>query len=398
MCSAGARLGGPRPHRVRRLGRTASADGAPNGAPRPPPSRALPIDCRRARYLVADGPAPELEGRDARPLRSEVPAVSDPDWVAHVIWWQVYPLGFVGAFPPSACADRRPAPAAAHHRLAGPRGRTGRLRSRPGPGVRLPHTRLRHHRPLGDSTLGWATTRTSTGSLGECRRARLCGYCWTARPSTTSAPTSLATATRMAAVRVNGSASARNGFATFEGHGELIALNHDNPDVVAYTVEVMDHLAEPWRRWLAPGRRLCAVRPVVLGEGAAAGTRPSPAKPGSSARSSTAITRPRCKPGPGLGHPVRAVEGDLEQPQRRRTSTSSTGRCSGTTSFRDDVHPAHLRRQPRRQQDRQPAGPSYPRISSTPWCALLTTGGNAEHLRRRRVGLPRRQGGTRRWR
>ncbi|PQP53902.1 alpha-amylase family glycosyl hydrolase, partial [Mycolicibacterium austroafricanum] len=32
----------------------------------------------------------------------------------------------------------------------------------------------------------------------------------------------------------------RNGFATFEGHGELIALNHDNPDVIAYVIEVMD--------------------------------------------------------------------------------------------------------------------------------------------------------------
>jgi cyclomaltodextrinase len=37
-----------------------------------------------------------------------------------------------------------------------------------------------------------------------------------------------------------------NGFDTFEGHGELIALDHDNPDVVAYTVDVMMH-------WLARG-------------------------------------------------------------------------------------------------------------------------------------------------
>ncbi|GAB5007813.1 hypothetical protein MAHJHV63_55200 [Mycobacterium avium subsp. hominissuis] len=25
--------------------------------------------------------------------------VTGPDWVQHVIWWQVYPLGFVGAYP-----------------------------------------------------------------------------------------------------------------------------------------------------------------------------------------------------------------------------------------------------------------------------------------------------------
>ena len=40
-------------------------------------------------------------------------------------------------------------------------------------------------------------------------------------------------------------------FETFEGHGELIALNHDNPDVVDYTVDVMTHWlgrgADGWR-------------------------------------------------------------------------------------------------------------------------------------------------------
>ena len=28
-----------------------------------------------------------------------------PSWVAHAIWWQVYPLGFVGAFPADQTAD-----------------------------------------------------------------------------------------------------------------------------------------------------------------------------------------------------------------------------------------------------------------------------------------------------
>ena len=36
---------------------------------------------------------------------------SGPAWVEHVIWWQVYPLGFVGAYP----AD--PAPGPGEHRL-----------------------------------------------------------------------------------------------------------------------------------------------------------------------------------------------------------------------------------------------------------------------------------------
>ena len=37
--------------------------------------------------------------------------MTEPGWVAHVIWWQIYPLGFVGAFP----ADI--APHADEHRL-----------------------------------------------------------------------------------------------------------------------------------------------------------------------------------------------------------------------------------------------------------------------------------------
>ena len=37
--------------------------------------------------------------------------MSDPAWVEHVLWWQVYPLGFVGAHP----AD--PAPGPDEHRL-----------------------------------------------------------------------------------------------------------------------------------------------------------------------------------------------------------------------------------------------------------------------------------------
>ena len=37
--------------------------------------------------------------------------MTEPDWIRHAIWWQVYPLGFVGAFP----ADEPPTPA--EHRL-----------------------------------------------------------------------------------------------------------------------------------------------------------------------------------------------------------------------------------------------------------------------------------------
>ena len=35
----------------------------------------------------------------------------EPAWVEHAIWWQVYPLGFVGAYP------AEPPPTADEHRL-----------------------------------------------------------------------------------------------------------------------------------------------------------------------------------------------------------------------------------------------------------------------------------------
>ena len=37
--------------------------------------------------------------------------MSEPGWVPHAIWWQVYPLGFVGAYPSD------PPPSADEHRL-----------------------------------------------------------------------------------------------------------------------------------------------------------------------------------------------------------------------------------------------------------------------------------------
>lgn len=174
--------------------------------------------------------------------------MTDPGWVQHVIWWQIYPLGFVGAFP----ADQPPGPD--EHRL-----------------LRIVDW-LDHAVGLGASGV----------ALGPVFASRTHGYDTTdhlridARLGEDADFDRLITECHRRGLRVlldgvfnhvgtdfpryrdaleNGSddwfRKDRNGFATFEGHGELIALNHDNPDVIAYTIEVMDHWlgrgADGWR-------------------------------------------------------------------------------------------------------------------------------------------------------
>ncbi len=85
-------------------------------------------------------------------------------WVDHVIWWHVYPLGFVGAARPSAGAARPPP----DRGLAGPPGLARRERAAARAGVHLDQPRLRHHRLSPRSTRGSATTTTSTGWSTAC--------------------------------------------------------------------------------------------------------------------------------------------------------------------------------------------------------------------------------------
>lgn len=174
--------------------------------------------------------------------------MSDPDWVQHVIWWQIYPLGFVGAFP----AENPPA--TDEHRL-----------------LRIIEW-LDHAVELGTSGI----------ALGPVFASRTHGYDTTdhlridPRLGDDADFDALVDACHRRGLRVlldgvfnhvgtdfgryrealdNGPddwfRKKHNGFATFEGHDELIALNHDSPDVIAYVIEVMDHWlgrgADGWR-------------------------------------------------------------------------------------------------------------------------------------------------------
>ncbi len=157
-----------------------------------------------------------------------------PDWVGHAIWWHVYPLGFVGAFP---AADP---PGPGEHRLS-----------------RLVDW-LDHAIALGASGI----------ALGPIFASRTHGYDTTdhyridSRLGGDSDFDRLIEESHRRGLRVllDGVFNhvgtefphtdwfrGRPGrFHTFEGHGDLITLDHRNSAVVDYTVDVMKH-------WLARG-------------------------------------------------------------------------------------------------------------------------------------------------
>lgn len=195
--------------------------------------------------------------------------MTEPPWVRHAIWWHVYPLGFTGAFP----AVDPPAPQ--EHRL------------------RRVTAWLDHVVTLGTSGI----------ALGPMFASRTHGYDTTdhyridPRLGTGDDFDELAEQAHATGVRVlldgvfnhvgtefphyrralDGDAGARrwfresrDGFATFEGHSELIALNHDEPEVIDYVVDVMGHWldrgADGWRldaAYAVPARFWAQVLPRV---------------------------------------------------------------------------------------------------------------------------------------
>lgn len=177
--------------------------------------------------------------------------MTGPSWVDHAIWWQVYPLGFVGAFPTS----NEP-----------PRSQEHRLR-------RLVDW-LDHAIALGASGI----------ALGPIFASRTHGYDTTdhyridPRLGDDADFDHLVAEAHRRGLRVlldgvfnhvgedfaryraaaDGDPAAAGWFRgrpgrfhTFEGHSGLITLNHDNPEVLDYTVGVLAHWlgrgADGWR-------------------------------------------------------------------------------------------------------------------------------------------------------
>lgn len=166
-----------------------------------------------------------------------------PPWVRHVIWWQVYPLGFVGAFPAATPPDP------GEHRLR-------RIADWFDHAIQLGASGIALGPIFASGTHGYDTTdhyridpRLGGGAdfdylVDEAHRRGL----------------------RVLLDGVFnhvGPGFPRNNQAwfrdyTFEGHGDLITLNHDNPEVANYVVDVMTH----WLQRGADGWRLDAAYAV----------------------------------------------------------------------------------------------------------------------------------------
>ena len=185
--------------------------------------------------------------------------MTEPAWVEHAIWWQVYPLGFVGAFPTVRSAEP---PRPAEHRLRRLVGWFDHAIALGASGIALGpifasrthgYDTSDHYRI--DPRLGDDADFDYLVAEGHRRGLRILldgvfNHVGVDFPRYREASRS-----DEAARWFRG----RPGrFHTFEGHSELITLNHDNPEVVAYTVDVMAH----WLRRGADGWRLDAAYTV----------------------------------------------------------------------------------------------------------------------------------------
>lgn len=174
-----------------------------------------------------------------------------PAWIEHAIWWQVYPLGFVGAFP--AISSEPPQPG--EHRLRRLVGWLDHAIELGASGIALGP--IFHSRTHGYDTTDHYRIDPRLGDdddfdhlIAEAHRRGLrvlldgvFNHVGEDFPHYREA-----TGDDSAARWFRG----RPGrFHTFEGHSGLITLNHDNPEVIDYTVDVMAHWlgrgADGWR-------------------------------------------------------------------------------------------------------------------------------------------------------
>jgi cyclomaltodextrinase / maltogenic alpha-amylase / neopullulanase len=189
-------------------------------------------------------------------------------WIEHAIWWQVYPLGFVGAFP----ADQPPDPG--EHRLR-------RLVSWFDHAIELGASGIALGPVFASRTHGYDTTDhyridPRLGDEGDFDYVVSEAHRRGLRVLLDGVFNHVGVDFSRYREAANDDVSARwfrgrpGRFHTFEGHGELITLNHDNPEVIDYTADVMAHWlergADGWRldaAYAVPQQFWVAVLPKV---------------------------------------------------------------------------------------------------------------------------------------
>ena len=169
-----------------------------------------------------------------------------PDWVRHAIWWHVYPLGFVGAFPAET------PPTSAEHRLT-------RIVDWLDHAVELGASGIALGPVFASRTHGYDTTdhyridpRLGDDAdfdrlIDEARRRGLRVLLdGVFNHVGTDFPRYRAAIDDHDSDAATWFAGRPGQFRNFEGHGDLITLNHRTPAVVDYVVDVMTH-------WLGRG-------------------------------------------------------------------------------------------------------------------------------------------------
>ena len=259
--------------------------------------------------------------------------MTEPGWVEHAIWWQIYPLGFVGAFP----AD--PAPAPDEHRLR-------RIADWLDHALELGASGIALGPVFASRTHGYDTTDHypidprlgDDADFDHCRRAG--ASTWPSHPARRCVQPRghrlrpLPGALRRTATHLVPHAARR--FRHVRGPRRSDHTEPRQPGGRRLRRRRHVALAAPRRRRLATGRGIRRARPVL-------GAGPAPGPPGVPGRLVRRRGHPRRLRGHRLGgdvrlgHPVRTVEGDLEQPERRqlprtRPRAGAARRSSSTPS------------------------------------------------------------------
>src|SRR4051812_1988857 len=203
-----------------------------------------------------------------------------PDWIQGAVWWQVYPLGFVGAEPENP-GDGRVA-----HRF-------GHLRAWLDYAVELGATGLALGPVFASSTHGYDTEdylrvdprlgdEADFDALLRAAHERglrvlldgVFNHVGRAFPAFRRAAAEGPRAPHANWFRLDWPADwapgREPGYSTFEGHRQLVALNHDEPAVADHVARVMNHWlgrgANGWRldaAYAVPPRFWAAVLPMV---------------------------------------------------------------------------------------------------------------------------------------